>query len=279
MTYPRLFAVAENGWTSESQQNFDDFINRLQPQLERLEHKNVRYAKSVFNPKIYQKGKGSSIEVTLEAEFSNPDVRYTLDGSTPTAKSTPYTGPFTLTETKTIKAAIFQAGEQLGDIIEASFPIHKAAGAQVTYNLPFSKKDEAAKEQALTDLNYGFFDKPDNWQGFSNNLDVTLTLKEAIDIEEITVTSRRYTIIGQYPPVRFEILGSSDGKTFKTIGSLDNAEVATTQGRNIIKTKIPCPAKGIKEIRVKADILNLIPEGHHRAWAKSYLKIDEIVVN
>jgi len=280
MTFPRLFAVAENGWTSESAQNFDDFIERLQAQFKRMDTKCIRYAKSVFNPWIHQKGNGKSIEVTLDSELNSPEIRYTLDGSEPTKNSLLYSSPFTLTETKTIKTAIFKNGKRLGDIIENTFPIHKAAGAKVVYKHPFSKRDGAAKEQALTDLNYGQIevDGDKNWQGFYDDFDVTIELDHPTDIEEVVINTLRLTIFGIYPPTKIEVYGSTDGKVYKKLGDTDLSVKALVQGRNRIINKISCPAKGITKIRVKAKLLNPIPKGHHKAGSKGYLKIDEIII-
>ena len=45
-----------------------------------------------------------STEVTLACETEGAAIRYTLDGNDPTAESTLYEAPFTLTETATVKA-------------------------------------------------------------------------------------------------------------------------------------------------------------------------------
>lgn len=50
-----------------------------------------------------------STEVTMSAE-SGAEIRYTLDGSTPRASSTLYTGPVTLSETTTVKAIAIKDG-------------------------------------------------------------------------------------------------------------------------------------------------------------------------
>ena len=57
--------------------------------------------------------------VTITAE-SDATVYYTTDGSTPTAASTKYTEPFTLTETATVKA-IAVRGSLSSDVAEATF--------------------------------------------------------------------------------------------------------------------------------------------------------------
>lgn len=281
MTFPRLFAVAENGWTAEENQNFDDFIERLQPQLKKMDAKGVRYAKSVFNPWIHEKGNGKTIEVTLDSELSSPEIRYSIDGSEPTENSTLYSAPFTLSETKTIKTAIFKNGNRLGNVIEASFPIHKAAGAKVVYNHPYSERDVAAKELALTDLNYGQLIAPGDksWQGFTEDFDVTLELDKATDITEVVLTSLRKTNGGIYSLKKVEVYAVFENGDSEKIGDSGVQEASAIQGRNKIVTRIDCPAKAVKQLRVKADLLNPIPAGHHKAGNRSYLLVDEIIVN
>ncbi|MCL3780944.1 beta-N-acetylhexosaminidase [Prolixibacteraceae bacterium JC049] len=280
MTFPRLFAVAENGWTAESEQDFDNFIERLRVQLKKLDAKGVRYAKSVFNPWIHHKGNRKSIEITLASELTAPEIRYTLNGNEPTKDSPLYTKPFTITETKTIRAAIFKNGIRLGDVVEASYTIHKAAGAKVVYNHRYTPKDAAQKELALTDLNYGQLLAPDdkNWQGFSDDFDVTIQLAQPTDIQKVQLTSLRKTIGGTYPVKRVEVYGAGKDGKFSKIGDSGFQDECLIQGRNKIVTTVECPAKAISKIRVKAELLNPIPKGHHKAGSKSHLMVDEIVV-
>ena len=62
-----------------------------------------------------------SIEVTI----SGANVRYTTDGSIPTARSTAYTGPITLTGTTVIRAVSFQEGGAPSDVVTASYIINE----------------------------------------------------------------------------------------------------------------------------------------------------------
>lgn len=280
MTFPRLFAVAENGWTPEKMQDFDDFINRLTPRLEYLKANNIRYANSVYNPWIHQKGIGNSIEVSLSSELSNPDIRYTIDGTSPTVSSEKYVTPFTISETTTIKSAIFKNGKRLGNIIEKTYPIHKAAGAKVIYHNSYDKKYKAAGETALTDLNYGqlLAQEDENWQGFNEDVDIELVLDGPTDIKCVSIISLKKTIGAIYPPRQIEIYGSSDGIDYQKIGDSGFIKTSLIQGRNRIKTDISCKARNIKNLRIKAYLINPIPDGHHKEGQKSYLLIDEVIV-
>ncbi len=281
MTFPRLFAVAENGWTPEENQNFEDFMNRLAPQLERLKVDHVRFANSVYNPWISQKGNGNTIEVSLSSELPNADIRYTLDGTDPKPSAKAYAKPFTINKTTTIKSAIFENGKRLGNINSITYPIHKAAGAKVIYHTDHSKRYEAAGDPALTDLNYGTLAAAitkSHWQGFNDDVDIELILDKPTDIESVSIASLKKSINGIYPPRHIEVYGSVDGVTYKKLGDSDFIKTSLVQGRNRIITDIPCEARHIKKLRIKAYIINPIPEGHHKAGEKSVLLMDEIIV-
>lgn len=280
MTFPRLFAVAENGWTPEEFQNFEDFTKRLRVQLKKLDAKNVRYAKSVFNPWIYQKGDGKVIEVTLDSELANPEIRYTLDGSDPSAQSTIYSAPIIFSETGLIKAGIFEDGELLGDIIEQQFVVHKAKGAKVVYHSTQPEEDNAGGINALNDLNYGqFIGKNDNnWQTYTDDLDVEFQLENPVDISKITLNSMRFTHKGIYPVTEVVVLGSEDGKEFRELGNTGFIKENLVQGRNKITNTVDCPAKNIKSLRVQAKILKEMPKEFGSRTKQIQMQIDEVVV-
>lgn len=64
-----------------------------------------------------------SVEVTLESSPRTPgcELRYTLDGSTPTKESTLYEKPFEITETTTVKARAFKDGLYESAVNTATF--------------------------------------------------------------------------------------------------------------------------------------------------------------
>ena len=67
------------------------------------------------------------IEVTITTSKSN-EIHYTLDGTNPTAKSTLYNGPITLTETTTIKAIAYNVEKDLASaVVEQTYTKKEAA--------------------------------------------------------------------------------------------------------------------------------------------------------
>lgn len=69
-------------------------ILKLEPVIESLE------APTITGETSFEE----STTVTINSDVSVADIYYTINGDEPTTSSTPYTGPFTLTETTTVKA-------------------------------------------------------------------------------------------------------------------------------------------------------------------------------
>jgi hypothetical protein len=80
----------------------------------------------------------SSVTVTITDGTPGATIYYTTDGSTPTTASTVYTGPFLVTQTKTIRAIAAASGMANSDVASASYTIKVATPvfsvASGTYN-------------------------------------------------------------------------------------------------------------------------------------------------
>ena len=114
--FPRLAAVAETGWSPKSKKSLPDFLSRLPAQLHRYDALGIAYAKTPFEVKVDARDdrKTSAARVTL----SNPlgyEIRYTLDGSAPSATSKAFASAFDLNLPAQIRAATFLQGAPLGE--------------------------------------------------------------------------------------------------------------------------------------------------------------------
>lgn len=65
----------------------------------------------VATPKITATSVANGEKVTISCATSGATIYYTTDGTTPTKNSKKYTGPFTISETKTIKAIAYANGK------------------------------------------------------------------------------------------------------------------------------------------------------------------------
>ena len=278
MTFPRLYAVAENGWTAQKYKDWNGFTDRLLIQLERLEEKGERYATSAYNVRIDHVGhKEGFIDISLKTEVDGLDIYYTLDGSEPSLTSIKYEKPFSIESTTTIKATSFKKSEKIGNISEKKFPIHKAIGAEVVYHTPLIKGEKETYD--LVDLNYAKLSRGDrNWQNIDGDLDVDLIFNEPKEIASVEITSLRFTNSSVYVPEYIEIYGSKDGISFTKLEEIKLLEESHTQGRNKVVSVINFKETTVKAIKIKAKSVNPIPEGHRRVGGASKILIDEIIV-
>ena len=73
----------------------------------------------------------SSVSVTLACATSDTTIRYTTDGSVPTASSTMYTGAISVTSTKTIKAIAVKAGMTDSAVASAAYTINTSGSTSL----------------------------------------------------------------------------------------------------------------------------------------------------
>ncbi|MFK8008374.1 MAG: beta-N-acetylhexosaminidase [Saprospiraceae bacterium] len=272
MTFPRLYAVAENGWAKQENKNWDGFTERLSLQMKRLDAQEVRYAVSAYSPWVDHKGNGENIEVTLKTEVNHLNIYYTLDGSEPNVNSLLYEKPFTSNKSIQLRARAFKDTVAVGYLSALDFPIHLGANQNATdqNGKPLSK---------MTDLSYGRLTSADKaWHRFKNEMEVIVSFDESKTVKEVSLHSLRYTILGIYPPKKIEIWGSADGKKFNLLGKLEQLEKSLEQGRNKVKSSISFSPTMIKKIKVKAFSHRPLEEGHHRVGENSVIAVDEIVV-
>ena len=115
--FPRMAALAEIAWSPVEGKDYADFLARLPAQLQRYKALHIPYAQTALA--VAMQRRDDRANGTVTAELSNPmgyaEIRYTTDGSAPTAQSPAYDGPLTLTVPATLKAAAFFDGKPLAD--------------------------------------------------------------------------------------------------------------------------------------------------------------------
>ena len=112
--FPRLAAVAETGWTPQARKDYAGFVQRLPAQLERYRRWGIGYAQTPF--KVDATAEDDRKAGTAIVTLANPlgyEVRYTNDGSEPTATSALYTAPVPVTLPAALRAAAFADGKAL----------------------------------------------------------------------------------------------------------------------------------------------------------------------
>lgn len=107
--FPRLAAIAEVDWSPAGARDWNGFVKRLPAQFERYRALGIGYADSAFRVQASVDGS----RVTLAAQVQPAQIRYTLDGSEPTAQSPAYTAPFDAGAATAVRAAAFVDGVRM----------------------------------------------------------------------------------------------------------------------------------------------------------------------
>ncbi len=125
MMYPRVAAVAEVGWTSSELKNWENFSSRVEYEFANYEKSGINYAKSIYDVWCEAKidSSNATAKLSLKAYSYKPEIRYTLDGTEPTANSKLYVEPFDIKLPQNIKAATFRNGKRISKVNMRSFAI------------------------------------------------------------------------------------------------------------------------------------------------------------
>ena len=115
MTFPRVAAVAEVGWSNPERLDWGGFVRRLPRQLERYRALGIHYSADVFavNVQADLDRQDGMARVTLSNQSGFGEIRYTLDGSEPTQAGALYTHPVDVAAQGEIRAAVFYGGRSL----------------------------------------------------------------------------------------------------------------------------------------------------------------------
>jgi hexosaminidase len=117
MTFPRLIAVAENGWTPAAQHDWKSFSERLPAEAARLDVLGVAHDTVPYEPQaMLRPAEGGQVSVALASGLGLGEIRYTLDGQAPTKASGLYEAPLSVTPGKTIRARTFLGDDALGRV-------------------------------------------------------------------------------------------------------------------------------------------------------------------
>ncbi|MEO5624504.1 MAG: family 20 glycosylhydrolase [Dokdonella sp.] len=163
--FPRLAALAEVLWSPPSTHDWNSFVLRLAPQMDRYAAAGVAAARSAFEVRFaseYDAASGS-VKVTLSNQVAQP-IHYTDDGSEPAKTSALYHAPLMQPVPSTLRAATFVDGRIVdgvktnelthADLLRRSSDALKPCSGK----LPLRLEDDAPAVGARTFFTVDLFD-------------------------------------------------------------------------------------------------------------------------
>lgn len=280
MVLPRMAALAEVVWTPVEMKNFADFRKRLQSHFVAYGQSGLNFSKGNYSVEIKPLIENGKLNVQLNTEMPDVEIRYTTDGSLPNPNSLLYSAPFEVTSSINVKAVTVENGKVMPlEPSSQSFVMHKAIGGSVNYVNKNSNAYPADGPNSLVDGIRGTYAVGKFWHGFSGkDLIATIDLGSVKNISSISLGCLQHYRDWIFMPTEVSFEVSVDGINFKQVGKEIN-NIPPTETQAIIKDfTARFNNTDARYIRVTAKVLPEAPKGHPGEGKPVWIFADEVMV-
>lgn len=284
MIFPRICAMSEALWSTPENRNYKDFTGRLTGyHFPLFAMAGIHFSKALLevNMSLRPNDEGKGIIVRLSTAVPGATINYNLSSyQNEILSATNHTqferGPVDVLINRTLQMNM-QAKDAVGTLGPENiqpFEINLATGKSITLvNAPDPKYNNGGPFK-LVDGIWGRLPwNGSDWLGFSgNDLDAIIDLRQVQSISKVSVGLLDDEGSWIYLPKKITVSISTDGKTFKTIGSKD-LDAIRKSGRKAVFTfsKTQCTF-----VKIVANNLGIIPAGKPGAGNAAWLFADEI---
>ena len=280
MALPRVAALSEVQWTQPQLKDYTDFTNRLIGLTHLYDRLGYNYAKHLYNVNIHIDSDTKWQELVVHMTTAgDAEIRYTLDGSLPTASSTLYTGAIHLQKSAKIRAAAFRNGKS-SSVTAQDVTFSKATACPVKLLQPTHKSYTFNGGAALTDGLVG--DKgfgTGRWLGFSgNDLEAVIDLKKPTDVSSVSLNTCVDKGSWIFDARNIEVSVSTDGVTFTSVAKHSLPAMEKNSADNINTYELKFSQTKARYIKVYATSEHNIPDWHSGKGKPAFLFVDEISV-
>ena len=229
------------------------------------------------NYRIYNR----PISVSITCSDAEAEIHYTTDGTEPSKKSPKYSKSFIINKSCTIKAKAYKKG--LVESFTTQRQFDRRNIKNTTFVNPPVERYGANADLALMDGKKGEpGDYYNDWLGFQGvDMDATIELAVPTDISMVKVGICHRPQDWVVWPKSVMLCFSADGNEFT---EWQMAELPVfdrpdkMQGFGRIEARARVNAKQMKFVRVKVENQGVLPEWHPNAGEKSWIMVDEVVV-
>ena len=280
MALPRLAALSEVQWSQPALKDYNSFTNRLTEFTHLYDRLGYNYAKHLYNVAIHVDSDNKWREILIHMTTAgNAEIRYTLDGTEPTANSTLYTGAIVLQKSAKIRAAAFRDGKR-SSVTSQDISFNKATACPVELLQPTHKNYTYKGGATLTDGLLG--DKgfgTGRWLGFSgNDLEAVIDLKQNTDVSSVSLNTCVDKGSWIFDARNIEVSVSADGKSFTKVASKSLPALEEQTPDNIYTYELTFPQTTTRYVKVTATSEHNIPEWHGGKGKPAFLFVDEISI-
>ncbi len=277
MIFPRLAALSEAVWSPKASRNWDDFSKRIVSLFKRYEYLGINYAKSAYllTADVQMDMETKQVSVELKNEFTNADIRYTLNNEKLSENAIKYTEPLKIDKTTNLNASLFKDDKPVGVPFNTTIQFHKAVGKKVTFKEIYDDRYQGEGAFGMVNTLRGTKNFTDgHWQAWlSKDMEAVVDLGEDTQIQEVILGTLENQGPGIYFPIAVTVLVSNDCKNFKEVG-IEKRPFAKNPSFDLKEFKISFEPQLARYVKVIASNMKKTPEG-----GEVWLFVDEILIN
>ncbi len=222
-----------------------------------------------------------SLQITIDNTFEGSKTFYTLDGSAPDSTSIAYKTPFKIHKTSKIQAIVLKSGWDPSEISSENFIKVGVDYVDISLNKPPNDKYRGQEGLTLIDLKRGTTNFVDgNWLGYeANHFNATLTLSKPTTISKVSVGALSAPASYIFYPIGITVYTSENGTQFKRVKTLKIPKEEPNIDVSLAFFDLEIPPTTAKYLRVEIKSPLKNPEWHTNPGEKSWIFVDEIVLN
>lgn len=207
--FPRLAALAEVAWTQPRHKNWKNFLSAMDQFNEHLSEKGIVFARSMYNIQHTVTPVNGKLQVNLECERPDVEIRYTVDGSEPTAESLLYRDKLMSGSAQTIKCATYRDGRQMGKTLTLPLVWNKATAKPILGNKQAEKILVNGVRGSLRQSDFEWC----SWES-SDSVAFTVDLQKKQPIRSVSVGCITNYGMAAHKPADMEVWISNDNRDY-----------------------------------------------------------------
>ncbi len=221
-----------------------------------------------------------SKDARVEADFNmqGSTIRYTKDGGDVLETSLAYSKPISVTNSSKYRFKAFhpefkESSEILVNLIKIG---HNVSDAKITLSTEPHPNYSGKGASALVDLKKGTtqFRDGKQWLGFKDDeLRVQMDFKKDISISNISISTLKDHGSWIFLPVSVQIISDN-----KMVGETTLNAPVNNEPKQLEFIEIPISKNSYKNIEIRIELMEEIPEWHQGKGTKPFFFIDEILV-
>lgn len=272
--FPRLAALAEVAWTQPQRKDWKNFLVAMDHYNAHLSERGITFARSMYNIQHTVTPVNGRLQVTLDCERPDVEVRYTTDGSEPDAHSPLYKTPLTVTMAQTVKCATFRDGGQTGKTLTLPLGWNKATAKPVSGNHPAEKLLVNGVRGSLRQSDFEWC----SWES-SDSIVFTVDLQKKEPIRRVTLGCLTNYGMAAHKPARIEVWISTDNKNYHRVAERQFTDKNIFREGNF-KEDVALDLKNepARYVRVIAKGAGACPATHVRPGQEARVYLDEVII-